>query len=456
MDTTLTFAGGAGTVTGSKHLLTADGHRVLLDCGMFQGLKALRLRNWAPLPFDPRSIEAVVLSHAHIDHSGALPILVRDGFEGVIHCTAATADLLGVMLRDAAHLQEEDAERANRRRYSKHHPALPLYTTEDAERVLHRLSPQPYARPFPVAPGVTVSFRHAGHILGAAIIEVELAAGRSRRLVFSGDLGRWGRPILRDPELIADADVLLIESTYGDRVHAPAPEERLAQIVRDVAQQRRTLIVPAFAVGRTQELVSVLRDLEDRGRIPILPVVVDSPMAIDVTGIHLQHPEEHNVAMRETPRLATNDFRLVRKADESKALNQRRGPMILISASGMATGGRVLHHLARRLPDADTMVLLAGFQAAGTRGRSLADGARTVRIHGADVPVRATVEMLDGLSAHADREELLRWARGFRRPPRQTWVVHGEPQPADRLAAALRTQLGWNAAVAVDRDTVPL
>jgi metallo-beta-lactamase family protein len=456
MDTTLTFAGGAGTVTGSKHLLSTRTSRVLLDCGMFQGLKALRLRNWAPMPFAPSAVDAVVLSHAHIDHSGALPILVRDGFDGLVHCTAATAELLGVMLRDAAHLQEEDAERANRRRYSKHHPALPLYTTADAERALQHLAPQPYGERFEVAPGVDVLFRRAGHILGSATIDVCLSEPRPIRVVFSGDLGRWGRPILHDPELVPEADVLLVESTYGDRVHAPHAEDRLVQIVRDVADRRRTLVIPAFAVGRSQELVWILRDLEERGRIPVLPVVMDSPMAIDVTGIHLRHADEHDSRMRATSRLATHDFRFVRTAGESRALNDRQGPMILISASGMATGGRVLHHLAHRLPDPRTVVLLAGFQAAGTRGRSLADGARTLRIHGADVPVRATIEQLDGLSAHADRDDLLRWARGFRRPPRQTWVVHGEPQPADRLAAALRSELGWRAAVAADRETVAL
>ncbi len=455
MAATLTFAGGAGTVTGSKHLVSAGTHRVLLDCGMFQGLKSLRLRNWAPLPFDPASVDGVVLSHAHLDHSGALPILVRDGFDGPIHCTEATADLLDVMLRDAAHIQEEDAERANRRRYSKHHPALPLYTTADAERALQRLVPHPFAQAVDVAPGITATFRHAGHILGAAIVELGLATPR-RRLVFSGDLGRWGRPLLPDPETITDADVLLVESTYGDRTHPRDPEGRLAEIVRAAADRRRTLIVPAFAVGRAQELLWILRHLEDHGRIPILPVFLDSPMAIDVTTIHLRHLNKGGHDLPEMRRLATNDCHLVRTAEESKALNHRDGPMILISASGMATGGRVLHHLAHRLPNPDTIVLLTGFQAAGTRGRSLADGAPSLRIHGRDVRVRATVEMLDGLSAHADRDELLRWARGFRRPPGTTWVVHGEPQPADRLAAALRTELGWHADVAVDRETVRL
>ncbi len=454
VDATLQFLGGAGTVTGSKHLIAADGRRVLLDCGLFQGLKALRLRNWAPLPI--ADVDAVVLSHAHVDHSGALPLLRRTGYRGPVFCTPATADLLGVMLRDAAHLQEEDADRANRRRYSKHHPARPLYTLADAEAVLEQLAPMPYGAPFAVVPGMRATFRRAGHILGSATVQLDLERPRPLRLVFSGDLGRWQRPILPDPELVTDADVLLIESTYGDRVHTPDPEERLARIVSDAAAAGRTIIVPAFAVGRTQELVWTLRALETAGRIPTLPVRIDSPMAIDVTSIYLAHPEEHDGAMRTDGVLATHDFALARTPEQSKALDAHHGPMILISASGMATGGRVLHHLAHRLPDPRTLVLLPGFQAAGTRGRSLQDGAPSVRIHGVDVPVRAEVVTLDGFSAHADRDELLRWARGFRRPPRRTWVVHGEPQPADRLAAALRNALGWDAAVAEDRAVVPL
>jgi len=457
---TLRFLGAAGTVTGSKHLITAGERRVLLDCGLFQGLKNLRLRNWEPFPVAPTSIDAVVLSHAHVDHSGALPLLVKQGFGGAIHCTAATADLLGVMLRDAAHLQEEDAERANRRRYSRHHPARPLYTLADAEAALGLLRVEPYRAAFPVADSMSATFRQAGHILGSATVELQLGPAGSSRIVFSGDLGRWGRPILHDPELVAAADVLLLESTYGDRLHPPAPDEALAALVRETAEQGRVLIVPAFAVGRTQELVWMLRRLEDEGRIPVLPVVVDSPMAISVSEIYARHEDEHDLQMRALARggdpLRTGHFRLARTPEQSKALNDERGPLILISASGMATGGRVLHHLTRRLPDAGTTVLLAGFQAAGTRGRSLRDGATTLRIHGADVPVRAKVVEIDGLSAHADRSELLRWVRGFAVPPKHTWVVHGEPQPADRLAATLRSQLGWDASVAEDGATVAL
>lgn len=457
----LTFLGAAGTVTGSKHLVRAGGQRVLLDCGLFQGLKALRLRNWAPLATAPSSIDAVVLSHAHVDHSGALPLLVRQGFQGPIFCTPATRDLLGVLLPDAAHLQEEDAERANRRHYSKHRPARPLYTIADAEAALALLQPRAFGTTFEVADGMTARFRRAGHILGAAIVELELARPRKVRLVFSGDLGRWNRPILHDPELVDTADVLLVESTYGDRVHPANAEEALAAVIRDAAERGGAVIIPAFAVGRTQELVWTLRGLEAAGRIPVLPVVVDSPMAIDVTEIYARHDDEHDLPMRRASAggmvaLRTADFRLVRTPQQSKALNDHRGPIVIISASGMATGGRVLHHLAHRLPDPRTTVVLTGFQAAGTRGRSLADGATALRMYGTDVPVRARVVQVDGLSAHADRDELRRWLQGFRRAPRRTWVVHGEPQAADRLAALLRTDLGWTAQVAEDHETVAL
>jgi metallo-beta-lactamase family protein len=450
---TLQFLGAAGTVTGSKHLLAIGDHRVLLDCGLFQGLKSLRLRNWAPPPFDPAQIDAVVLSHAHLDHSGYLPLLVRHGFRGPVFCTPGTADLARILLLDAAHINEEDAARANRYGYSKHTPALPLYTTAHAEAAIGLLSPAAPHRPIRVVADVEATFHHAGHILGASIVEITYPGREhSRRLVYSGDLGRWGRPLLPDPELIPDADLLLIESTYGDRTHPPDVEEALARIVRDAAAQRRVVLVPAFAVGRTQELLYVLRRLEDQQRIPALPVFVDSPMAIEVTGVYLQHlvaPSGDPSLLR--PRRA----KLLRTAEQSKALNHHAGPMILISASGMATGGRVLHHLKRRLPDPETIVLLAGFQAAGTRGRALRDGAREVRIHGESVPVRAHVDVIDGLSAHADRDDLLRWTRGFRQPPARTYVVHGEPQPADHLAATLRGN-GWDAQVAEDGATVAL
>jgi metallo-beta-lactamase family protein len=454
----LTFFGAAGTVTGSKHRVRTGRHELLLDCGLFQGLKELRLRNWTPPPFAAARLAAVVLSHAHIDHSGYLPVLVRNGFAGPIFCTSGTADLLRVLLLDAAKLQEEEAAAANRFGYARHRPALPLYTGEDAEQALRLVTPCPYDSPFPVTDDASAIFRRAGHILGSATIELRLA---ETRLVFSGDLGRWNRPILRDPEPVPEADVVLIESTYGDRIHATDPVEQLVRIVQAAVARDGALLIPSFAVGRAQELVWTLRRLEDEQRIPSLPVFIDSPMAIDVTEIYGRHPEDHDLEMSllvdsERSPLRCRQHRLVRTAQESRTLNHRDGPMIVIAGSGMATGGRILHHLKRRLPDPRTTVLLPGFQAVDTRGRKLQEGAREVRIHGESVPVRARIETLDGLSAHADREEVLRWLGGFVRPPRHAYVVHGEPPAAEALAAAMRTRLGWPVTVAEDGATVGL
>jgi metallo-beta-lactamase family protein len=458
---TLHFLGAAGTVTGSKHLVRAEGRQVLLDCGLFQGLKELRLRNWRKPVFDAAAVDAVLVSHAHIDHSGYLPLLVRHGFRGRIFCTPATADLLPVLLHDAAHLQEEEAEHANRHGYSKHKPALPLFTVQDAEAALRLLQTCPFDRLFPVIKGFAAIFRHAGHILGSATIELQIGETNPTRLVFSGDLGRWDRPILRDPEFVAEADTLLLESTYGDRIHAADPEDELARIVGDAVQRGGALLVPAFAVDRTQELIWYLRRLEEAKRIPILPVYIDSPMAIDVTEIYARHPEEHSLDMASLAQQHRSPLRCTRQhfartPEESKAINRLRGPLIIISASGMATGGRVLHHLKLRLPDPRTTVLLVGYQAAGTRGRSLQQGASTIRMHGQDIPVRARVETLDGLSAHADREEIFRWLSGFRRAPRQTYIVHGEPGSAQSLADTIQSRLHWKASVARDGETVQL
>jgi metallo-beta-lactamase family protein len=458
---TLRFLGAAGTVTGSKYLVSAHGRQVLLDCGLFQGLKELRLRNWGKPPFEAGHVDAVVFSHAHIDHSGYLPLLVRQGFQGPIFCTPGTADLLGVLLPDAAHLQEEEAATANRYGYSKHRPALPLYTAKDAQAALRRIEPRRYGEHFPVTKGVAAILRRAGHILGSATVELQIGETDPFRLVFSGDLGRSDRPILRDPEPAPEADALLVESTYGDRTHPPDPMNELARIVRGAVRRGGALLVPAFAVGRTQELVWMLRQLEETNRIPSLPVYIDSPMAINVSDIYCRHPEDHALDMKllmdeERCPLCCKQYHLARTPEESKALNHHQGPLIIISASGMATGDRILHHLKLRLPDPRTTVLLAGFQSVGTRGRSLQEGARTVRIYGQDVFVRAQVETLDGLSAHSDREEILRWLSGFRRPPGQTYVVHGEPGPAQSLADALQTRLRWNARVARDAETVPL
>lgn len=456
----ITFHGGAGTVTGSKHLVTWSGGKVLLDCGLFQGLKALRLRNWVEPPFDPKSLDAVVLSHAHLDHSGYLPLLVKHGFRGPIYCTAGTADLLRVLLPDAAHLMEEEAVFANRHGYSKHQPALPLYTQDDAEQVFPLLQTQPYGRPFPIVTGLKSTLRRAGHILGSASVDL-VWADSGRRLVFSGDLGRWGRPILRDPDLISEADVLLIESTYGDRLHRADARAQLARIISETAHRGGAVLVPAFAVGRAQELIWTLRQLEDAGEVPLLSVYIDSPMAIDVSALYCRHAEDYDAEMAQAMQdgrcpLCCQQYHLMRTVEQSKWLNSRTGPMVIIAGSGMMTGGRILHHLRQRLADARNTVLLVGYQAPGTRGRSLLEGATHLRMYGQEIPVRAQVEVIDGLSAHADQSEILRWLHGFRRPPKKTFIVHGEDGPAQTLARVIRDRLGWRVDVARDSETALL
>jgi metallo-beta-lactamase family protein len=458
--TTLTFLGGAGgTVTGSKHLLENGTSRALLDCGLFQGLKELRLRNWAPPPLDPRTLGAVILSHAHIDHSGYLPRLCRDGFTGPIYCTPGTHDLLQVMLPDAAHLQEEEAAFANRHRTSKHDPALPLYTIADGERALAQVKRVDFGRRFNATRGVEARFTPSGHILGAGLVTCEIGG---RRVVFSGDLGRYDVPIMVNPEPVAEADVLLVESTYGNRVHPPDdPTERLIAAVRRTVDQKGWLLIPAFAVGRSQEILYDLRRLEAEGRIPSLPVYLDSPMAIQATVIYAAHPEEHDTELRRAATdgkrpFAPRRFHLSQTVNESKRLNDAAGPGIIVAGSGMATGGRILHHLKRLLPDPKTTVLFVGYQAAGTRGRLLRDGAGEIRMFGVTVPVRATIMVSDAYSAHADREEILRWLGGFTRPPGITYVVHGEAGAAEALRDAIESRLGWNAAVAQDGQRVTL
>ena len=459
---TLQFLGAAGTLTGSKHLIRAGGRQILLDCGLFQGLKELRLRNWREPPLAADQLDAVLLSHAHIDHSGYLPLLARRGYRGPIYCTPATRSLLRLMLLDSAHIQEEEAAYANRKGFSKHHPAEPLYRSRDAHRALKLLKPRLYGEPFAVTGDVTATFRHAGHILGSATVELKLGGADPLTLVFSGDLGRWQRPVIRDPEPVRSADVLLLESTYGNRDHPNTdPSEELARVVNDAARRGGALLIPAFAVGRTQELIWRLRALETAGRVPQLPTYIDSPMAADATEIYCRHSEEHDLdmqALTDADRcpLFSPAYTFTRTPQESKALNGIAGPLIIIAASGMATAGRIVHHLKQRLPDPKTTVLLVGFQAAGTRGRSLLDGAKFVRMHGQDVLVRAAVETIDGLSAHADRGEILRWLGGFEKPPRMTYLVHGEPQAATALEQLIRTDLGWNVAVAADQQTVAL
>ena len=441
----LTFLGGAGTVTGSKYLVELAGQRVLVDCGLFQGFMPLRLRNWAPFPVDPASIDAVVLSHAHLDHTGYLPLLVKNGFRGPVWCTEPTQDLCGLILPDSGYLQEKDADYANRHGFSKHHPALPLYTQDDAERALERLRPLAVGPSHTIAPGIALRFRLAGHIVGAASVELTHSAGR---LVVSGDIGRYDSPTMPDPAAVPAADCLLVESTYGNRRHDPAsPEDALAAVITRTAARGGSVLVPAFAVGRTQALLHHLAVLKAGGRIPDLPVFLDSPMAQDATDILWRHPG----FCRLTPaqcRAAGAVAHYVRDVAESKALNTNPFPKVIISASGMATGGRVLHHLKVMAPDRRNTILFSGFQAGGTRGAAMVAGAESVKIHGAHVPIAAEVANLAMLSAHADADELLRWLGGFQHPPRATWIVHGEPEAADALRMRIQEELGWNVGVA--------
>lgn len=461
---TLQFLGAAQTVTGSKYVLDVKGSRVMIDCGLFQGLKELRSRNWNALEVNPASITWVLLTHGHIDHSGYLPRLVRDGFKGRIYATTATADLLKILLPDSARLQEEDAEYANRKGFSRHHPALPLYTEQDAIaalKLIHRIS---YEENVSLNKFINARFIPAGHILGSSFIEVQVTEPDHAplKIVFSGDLGRYDEPILNDPSPENEADYLLIESTYGDRLHDHAnPKDRLAEIINETAQRGGKIIIPAFAVGRTQLLVYYLRELEDEERIPVLPVVVDSPMGVEATRLYSRHHEDHDFDMQRVENLqrnplATRNFSLVQGRNGSKALNQQQGPAIIISASGMATGGRVLHHLAHWLPDPSSSVIFAGYQAEGTRGRRLQDGEKVVKIHGEMVPVRAHVESISSLSAHADAGEIMRWLQGFKRPPRKTFVVHGEIGSATTLRDRIARELGWDVVVPVYKQVVEL
>jgi metallo-beta-lactamase family protein len=463
--TSIRFLGAAGTVTGSRALVQHGDARVLVDVGLFQGEKELRLRNRAPWPLPPASIDVVVLTHAHVDHVGALPMLVRDGFQGAVHCTPATRDLCGLVLPDSGRLQEEEASWANQRGYSKHAPdARPLYTEADAVAALPRLRTLAYGERREVARGISVRFHRAGHILGSASVEMELAplgAAPPRRILFSGDLGRYGAPILPDPEPGTAADALLVESTYGGKDHeGGTPNQALREEVLRVVEQQGVLLIPAFAIGRTQELLFTLKELEGARAIPELPVWVDSPMAVDATPIFLAHREDHDdemarrIAAGEEP-LRPARLGFARSPAQSKALNGQRGPLVLISASGMATGGRVLHHLARLLPDPRSTVLLVGFQAAGTRGARLQQGAPSVKIHGEEVPVHARVATISGFSAHADERELSRWLASFPAPPRRSFLVHGEPT-ALAAAKARMDRLGWPAMVPRQLDEAEL
>lgn len=444
------FLGATGTVTGSRHLVEYADRRVLVDCGLFQGLKQLRLRNWAPFPVPASSIDAVVLTHAHIDHSGFLPRLVQQGFRGSIHATPGTADLLSILLPDSGRLQEEDARYANRHGFSKHSPALPLYTEAQALHCLKQVRRHAFGQAFEPVPGLKARFSHAGHIIGAASVHLDSPEGS---LTFSGDLGRHDDPVMQPPAAAPGADIVVIESTYGDRRHTDAPSAAaLCDVIARTAARGGTTLIPAFAVGRAQAILHAILRLKAEGRIPDLPVYLNSPMATQVTRLVHSHAEEHLLNEAERRDLVEK-VRYVRTEDESRALNHPSYPSVIVAASGMATGGRVLHHLEALAPDPRNTIAFAGYQAAGTRGATLLAGADSIRLHGQWVPVRAEVAAIEGMSSHADQAQLLAWLGTLPRPPRHVYVTHGEPQAADALRQAIEERLGWPASVPEYLDT---
>lgn len=453
MTMNLQFLGATGTVTGSKYLLRHGRDSVLVDCGLFQGYKQLRLRNWAPLPVDAASITAVVLTHAHIDHSGYLPLLVKQGFKGKVYCTQATLELCAILLPDSGHLQEEEAAYANRHAFSKHKPALPLYTRDDAQQSLKQLEAVEFGHGFEPVPGLRASLWPAGHMLGSAFVQIE---DDRRSILFSGDIGRPDDLLLAAPTPMAGADYLVTESTYGDRLHERSDVLiKLAEVVNRTIARGGAVIIPSFAVGRAQSLLYAVHLLKQRQAIPNLPVYLNSPMAVDATTVYGRHRDEHRLNAAECEAMCRTAT-IINTPEESIALNTRQGPMIIIAASGMATGGRVIHHLKSFAPDHRNTILFAGFQAGGTRGAAMLGGATTIRIHGEDVPLRAEVAMLDNLSAHADAGEILDWLKRFSKKPLHTFITHGEPAAADALRLRIERELHWSCHVPDYLETVAL
>jgi metallo-beta-lactamase family protein len=463
----LTFWGGVGSVTGSKYLLEHGDKTILVDCGLFQGDKELRERNWQDPPFDAVAIDAVIITHAHIDHTGYLPRLVKLGFKGRVFTSKATCDLLKVLLPDSARLQEEEADYRNRHGLSKHSPALPLYDEQDAKEALDRLEPVANdGKPIEVCPGFQASFQVAGHIMGASLVLVEIAGagadGSAIKVLFSGDLGHYDQPIVKDPAPPPACDYMMVESTYGDRLHGEvASDHQLAEIVNQAVKSGSPILIPAFAIGRTQELLYLIRELEEQGRIPVLPVRVDSPMAAQATQIYNRWREEHDeeyasILMQKRHPLRTGSMVTASTREESKRLNQEKGTRIIISASGMMTGGRVMHHAMRILPDPNAIIIFVGYQAAGTTGRRVMDGEKEVRIMKEWIPVRCRVERIEGFSAHADWKAVLRWLEGLPAAPRQIFTTHGEPDSAAAMAGHIRERFNWNVTVPSYGESVEL
>ncbi len=463
----ITFFGGVGTVTGSKYLVENNGKKILVDCGLFQGLRELRERNWQPLPFDPTELDAVIITHAHIDHTGFLPRIVKLGFQGPVFTSRATNDLLKILLPDSARLQEEEADYRNRKGLTTHTPALPLYDEDDAKDALELVEPVPNTgQPVSICDGIKASFSVAGHILGASMVLVELenagSDGSSVRFLFSGDLGHYDQPILKDPAPPPACDYLMVESTYGDRLHSKeSSEERLAEIIREGKKRNGPILIPAFSVGRTQEILYLIRELEEQGKIPILPVAVDSPMAKQATQVYNRWGEEHDeeyasILSRQKHPLRTASMSVTGSRDDSIALNSQKGARIIISASGMLSGGRVLHHAMRILPDPDATIVFVGFQAAGTRGRRIIDGEDEVKIMRSWIPVKCRIEKISGFSAHADWKAVLKWLHGLKVVPKTVFTTHGEPEAASAMAEHIREEFGWKVIVPEYGQTVEL
>jgi metallo-beta-lactamase family protein len=461
---TISFYGGVGTVTGSKYLIEHGGKKVLVDCGLFQGLKELRERNWKEPPFDPASLDAVIITHAHIDHTGYLPRLVKLGYSGPVYASGATGDLLKILLPDSARLQEEEADYRNRHELTTHHPALPLYEESDARAALDLLRTVPNdGKTVEICKGIRASFLVAGHIVGASLVLLEMTDGSNPiRFLFSGDLGHYDQPIVKDPAPPPDCDYLMVESTYGDRLHGDVhPAEQMARIINEAAERNAPILIPAFAVGRTQEVLYLIRELEDEERIPILPVVVDSPMAAQATQVYNRWNEEHDeeyasILMQKRHPLKTGSMRTASTRDQSKAVNEMRGARIIISSSGMMSGGRVLHHAMRILPIPEATVVFVGFQAAGTTGRRIVDGEKEVKIMKNLVPVNCKIEQVQGFSAHADWKAVLKWLEGLTTTPKMVFTTHGEPHAAAAMAERIKERYGWNVIVPEYEQTTAL